>query len=161
MRSVLVPFDGSKQAEAVVRDVIRAARRGEVSELRVLNVQPAFNRHIGQFVGLRTIRDFQRDEGQKALAAARRLLDKAGLIYSLHIRAGDTANTIVRAAKELRVDEIVMGAGNGRFLGNLLQQILLACVIRRASVPVVVMRGAAPAFDLDLSANRPRPTYLP
>lgn len=161
MRAVLLPFDGSPQAEGVLREVIRAARWGEVSELHLLNVQPALGHYIGQFVGARVIRDFQRDEGQKALAAARRLLDKTGLYYSAHVRVGDTPGAIVRAAKDLRVDEIVMGSGNGHFFGNLLQQLLIAAVIRRATVPVVVVRGASPAFDLELAADRSRPTYPP
>ncbi len=145
MRAILVPFDGSPQAEQVLREVIGAAQWSGVSEIHMLNVQPALGRYISQFVGARVVREFQHEEGEKALSAACRLLDKTGLYYSVHVRVGNTASAIVRAAKDLRVDEIVMGAGTGHWFGDLLQQILIAGVIRRATVPVVVIRGARTA----------------
>lgn len=145
MRAVLVPFDGSPQAEEVLREVVGTAQWGDISEIHVLNVQPALGRYISQFVGARVIREFQRDEGEKALSAARRLLDKTGLYFSAHVRVGTPADTIVRAAKDLCAHEIVMGAGTGHWFGNLLQQILIAGVIRHAAVPVVVVRGVRTA----------------
>jgi nucleotide-binding universal stress UspA family protein len=157
MRTVLTAFDGSKEAETVVRRLAREAQAGEISEIHLLNVQPAFGKYVSQHVGARTIRDFQREQGQTALAAARRILDLAGVYHRTHVRGGELASLLVRTAHELRVDEIALSASGGGVLGNLLQYLLIARVIRRAKVPVVILSGPPRGYDVDLALGRPNP----
>jgi nucleotide-binding universal stress UspA family protein len=144
MHSALIAVDGSAWGEGAVREIVREARRGRIDNIHLLAVQPALNGHIGHFVGGRAIRDYQRAEGEKALAGARRILDNAGLAYSAHIRVGEPARAILMAAKELRVDEIVTSADSDGLLDHLLQRLLIGRLIRRATIPVRVVRRAPP-----------------
>ena len=157
VRTILMLIDGCRQPDAVMRDVVGRARRGEVGAIHLLTVRPRLNRHIGQFIGAAAIRAFQLAEGRSALAAARQPLLRAGLSHITHIGFGETAAATVAAARELRVDEIVVGADGDGLLGNLLQRLLVARLIARAAVPVLVVR--APAAAPMLSPDRIRPAH--
>lgn len=159
MRSTLVPFDGSQEAEAVLRRVVQEARDGDVLDLHLLNVQPSLGGYVSQFVGSRVIRDFQMDCGRTALASGKRILDMAGVSYRTHIRVGEAAHAILRTAAELGVDQIVMAGASRGLLGKFLQLLLVARVIRRAAVPVLIVSVEVPRFDLKLSVHRPGSTY--
>ena len=124
------------------------ARRGRVDGIHLLNVQPCLDGYVAHFVGARAIREHQREAGEAALAGARRILDTAGLPYEAHIRAGESASMILRVARELQVEEIVISADSGGFINSLLQRLLVSRVIRGASIPVVVVRGPTPTLEL-------------
>lgn len=152
MRSVLVHIDGSAAAESAVRCVAMNARAERIATIHLLNVQPPLGGYIGRFVSGATIRAFQRDEGQHALAAARRLLEEAGIAHTLHIRVGPEADTIVAAAAELGVDEIVLGADGLGLFGRLWFRILAGQVVRQADRPVMIVKTPPP---------RPQPSTVP
>jgi nucleotide-binding universal stress UspA family protein len=156
MRNLLIVVDGPRQAEATARRVALLARSEEIGAIHLLSVQPAFSRYVAQFLNRSTIRSFQRDEGAKALAGARAVLDEAGLPYTAHIQVGPAAETITRAAAELGVHEIVIGADGLGLLDHLLLRFLVARVVQLAEVPVLLVktprrspttRGWRPAFS--------------
>ncbi len=152
MRSILLPVDGTIRSDAAVQSVIRQARLGQIGTIHLVNVQPRLGSYIGRFLKPSIIRGFQREQGEKAVSRAKRLLDEAGVVYVPHIYAGDTVETIARASKELGVDEIVMSANNLGLVGALDLHSVVGRVLRRVSVPVSVVNY--PASELDLS---PRP----
>jgi len=139
MRKILVPVDGSRQSEAAVRAVVAQARREPIAAIHLLNVQPRLSRYLGRFVDRAAWRDLLREEGEKALAESRRILDNAGLPYDVHVEIGKTARCVARAADALRVDEIVMGAEGGGFFANIRLWLLVTAVRRYANLPVVVV----------------------
>lgn len=159
MRSILIAFDGSPAAEAVLRRVVRDARPGELGTIHLLNVQTPLGFNVSQHVGRRVVRDFQQEQGEAALATGRRILDHAGLDYRTHVQIGGTAKTMLRMAARLHVDEIVMGATGSGLLGRALQYLLIARLIYRAAIPVVIVAGEARQPDLALAIERSRPTY--
>jgi nucleotide-binding universal stress UspA family protein len=144
MRSVLVPVDGSKRSDAAVRCVARQVRMGQVEAVHLLAVQPPLGAYIGRFVGRNAVRDFQHEQGQRALASAKQLLDEAGIAYSAHIMIGESAETIATIAEQLPVHEIIMGDDGIGFLGGLNLHSLVARVIRRANLPVSVVKDIGP-----------------
>ena len=160
MRTVLIAFDGSADAEGVVRRVVREARGDGIDRIHLLNVQTPLGGYVSQFVGSRTVREFQRDAGEAALAVGKRLLDMAGCDYRTHVRIGDAAKTILRTAVELGVSQIVMGTGGPGLLARLAQYLLIARVIRRAAVPVVILAAAQDAFARPLPVGGPGSTAL-
>lgn len=161
MWSVLVPVDGSKRSDAAVACVARQARTGQITTVHLVNVQPQLGAYVGRFVGRSAVRDFQREQGEQALASAKRILDGAGVPYIAHIYVGEIAETIARAAEQLEVNEIVIGADGLGFLGSLNLQSLVGRVIRRANVPVSVVKGAASDFELERTRGhwQLRPTH--
>lgn len=152
MRSVLIPVDGSKRSDAAIRCVARQVRLGQIGAVHLLSVQPPIGAYVGRFVGRGAVRDFQREQGELALASARRLLDEAGIAYSAHIHVGEIAETVARAADHFGVQEIVIGADGLDLLGSLYLNSLVARVIRRANVPVSVVKDVGP--DLEFKRER-------
>jgi hypothetical protein len=93
MLKVLIPVDGSDNSLRVVRHVIdKAALYKDPVEIHLLNVQRPFP---GTIRGVKEqAEQYHRDEGDKALAGVRKLLDDAGLKYTCHISVGDAAEVI-------------------------------------------------------------------
>ncbi len=159
MRSVLVHIDGSAAAESAVRCVAMNARAERIATIHLLNVQPPLGGYIGRFVSDSTIRSFQRDEGQRALAAARRVLEDAGIAHTLHIRVGPEADTIVTAAAECGVDEIVLGADGLGLFGRLWFRILAGQVVRRSDRPVMIVKTPPPRAQPSAVPEKLRPAF--
>ncbi|HEU0187955.1 MAG TPA: universal stress protein, partial [Gallionellaceae bacterium] len=80
---ILVPIDGSANANRAVEQVIASrAWLKEAPQVFLLNVQwKLATANVKMFINQETINAYYREEGMAALAAARALLDKAGLAY--------------------------------------------------------------------------------
>lgn len=108
---LLLAVDGSDSALTAVRWVID--HRGDwraAPDLHVLTVQPAVASGLVQrLVSAEAVNDYQREEGEAAMAPARALLDAAGVSAHQHIGVGEPAHTIVAHARQLGADAIVMG----------------------------------------------------
>ena len=161
MRKILVPVDGSPQGEAAVRAVVAQARREPIAAIHLVNVQRPLGRYVTRFFDRRTVREFQRDEGARCIAGARRILDNAGLPFQAHLRAGRIARTIAETASALGVDEIVMSPAEGGVFGNLRIWLLVSAVRRHAGVPVVAVMGPERGAKLDFPVERLGSTTVP
>lgn len=150
MRVILLPVDGTLRSDAAVQCVIRQARLGQIGVIHLVTVQPRLGSYMGRFLKAALIRDYQREQGEKALTRARRLLDEAGVAYQPHIYTGDIVEIIVRAAKELGVDEVIMSANNLGVVGSLDLHSVVGRVLRRVTVPVSVVNY--PATDMAIEA---------
>lgn len=148
MRNILLPVDGTMRSDAAVQSVIRQARLGEIGTIHVMTVQPRLGSSVGRLLKTAVIRDFQHEQGEKALSRARRLLDEAAIAYRPHIYVGDMVDTIVRAANQLGVDEIVMSANNLGLVGSLDLHSVVGRVLRGVNVPVSVVND--PATDMTI-----------
>ena len=142
MRKILVPVDGSEHADRAVAHAIELYKAGEESEIHLLNVQiPIDSGHARMFVSREAVQDYHREEGQAALASARRLLEAAGVPYSHHIAIGHVAGTIVRYAREHGFDTLIMGRHGGG--GPLLDAVLGSVardVVKHSTVPVILVK---------------------
>jgi nucleotide-binding universal stress UspA family protein len=140
MRSLLIVVDGPGQGEAAARRVALLALSEQIGAIHLLNVQPPMSRYVARFLARAMIRSFQREEGTKALAAARTVLDDAGLPYTAHVKVGPAAEAMAETAAELGVDEIVIGADELGMLDRLFLRFLVARLVRLADVPVVLVK---------------------
>lgn len=144
MLKILVPVDGSENANRAVAHVIKLYRSDAQVDIHLLNVQiPIDSGHARLFVSADELEDYHREEGVAALADARRMLDEAGVPYTHHIAVGHVADTIIRYAKERGIDKIVLGS-HGR---TALLQVLLGSVaqevLKRSDVPVTLVKPAS------------------
>jgi len=147
MRRILVPVDGSANAEHALRRVVQR-HIAEPLEVHLLNVQTPFSRHISQFVSSRTRDAYHREQAEKALAPARALLAEHSVPFAEHMRLGVKAQMIADEAKRLRCDGIVMGTARRGSLARMLQASVTAAVLERTSVPVEVIAGdRVPALE--------------
>lgn len=139
--NILLPVDGSENSLQAVRHVIalKAAYRDPVG-VNLLNVQsPVVSGAVKMFIS-QQLNDYYREEGVKALEAARGLLDQAGVAYDHHIGVGEIAATIAGYARQKNCQQIVMGArGSGGFAGALLGSTATR-VVQTAEVPVTLVK---------------------
>jgi nucleotide-binding universal stress UspA family protein len=141
VRSVLFPVDGSKPSLRAAEHLIERRARGRAGEeLHVLNVQNPLPGDVRLFVSGDEVKRYHRDESAKALAAVRRLLDRKRVPYTVHMAVGDPAATIVRFAKRLKVDEIVMGTRGHGAMARMLLGSVAGKVLHDARIPVLLIK---------------------
>lgn len=139
MSRILVAVDGSTHSDNAVRFAIDLARRGRF-DIHLVTVQPTLPGGVRTFVPKEMIDNFYNDEGRKALASARALLDAAGLAYKTHIAIGPVARAIVEYADRIGCEQIVMGSrGHGATAGLLLGSAATG-VIAGSQQPVTVVK---------------------
>lgn len=138
---ILVPVDGSESARAAVAFVAGTlAQASPDLEIHLLNVQPPLPARAATFIDAAVVRDYHQDEGGKALAPARQLLDDAGLRYASNTVVGEPAETIVAYAEQRGCQGIVMGTrGLGRVAGLLLGSVARK-VLLLSKVPVTLIK---------------------
>ena len=142
MLRVLVPIDGSENALRALRHIIgtRDLYR-EPLELHLVNVQLAVaSGAVKMFINQQQLNDFYRDEGMKALTAARTLLDQDHINYQHHIGVGEIAATIVGYARDKRCQQIVMGSRGGGGMSGVLLGSTAIRVVQLTDVPVLLVK---------------------
>ncbi|HEX2115304.1 MAG TPA: universal stress protein [Alphaproteobacteria bacterium] len=140
MFRVLVPVDGSDNAVRALERAVALVRDRKPFELHLLNVQPSLSGDVTTFVGSATVRDYHREEGEKALASARTMLDRQGIPYTQHVTVGPVGESIAGFAKKLGCETIIMGTrGMGKIAGALLGSVSTE-VIRHSDVPVTLVK---------------------
>ena len=139
MLKVLVPVDGSKNSLRTVRFVMqKAALYKEPLEIHLLNVQRPFP---GTVRGVRAEAEkYHHDEGIKALAGARKLLDAAGLKYLYHISVGDAGETIAHFVKDKQIQQVVMGTRGAGSVANMMLGSVATKVLHLVEVPVLLVK---------------------
>jgi len=141
MQRILVPVDGSRNAEFAVRHVIAEFMKDSDKEIHLLNVQPPLSQHVAQFVSRRNRDDWHRDQAEKALAPARRLLEQHGVPHASSYKLGERAHVIADEARRLRCHHIVMSTARKNSLTRMLQDSTTNKVLERTSVPVELIAG--------------------
>jgi nucleotide-binding universal stress UspA family protein len=137
---MLVPFDGSESASRALDHVLYLRSHGLPVEIHLLNVQrPVASGHARMFLDAEEVRRVCHDEGVQILAAARARLDEAGVPYRHHIIVGNVTETIVRFAKELGAEQIVMGSRGTSQFADLVLGSVANKVIQLAAKPVTLV----------------------
>ncbi|HMA06227.1 MAG TPA: HAD-IC family P-type ATPase [Ramlibacter sp.] len=140
---ILIPVNASHNAQLAVRHVVRRFMNDSSIQIHLLNVQPSFSRYLVRFFSNRNLRDYHREESDKALAPCMRVLDGFGIPYAVHTAVGDQAERITETARRLHCDEIVMSTARKNSLTRLVENSVTNRVLERTSVPVEVVAGDA------------------
>jgi nucleotide-binding universal stress UspA family protein len=141
MLKILVPIDGSRNAQYAIRHVIDEYRKHPGFEVHLLNVQAPFSRHVAQFIARRDRAAYHKAQGEGALAPLREMLDAARVPYAQHIRVGRRAETIADEARRLACDHIVLATARKNSLTRMLQASVTNRVLELTTVPVEVVVG--------------------
>jgi nucleotide-binding universal stress UspA family protein len=139
---ILIPIDGSENALRAVRQVLD--KRGwyrEALEIHLVNVQlPVASGAVRMFIPQDQLREYYDDEGQKALQAAKDLLQQSGVPFHCRVGVGDPAPTIMHYCTEQGCELIAMGTRGLGALGNVLIGSIATKVIHLAHVPVLLVK---------------------
>lgn len=137
---ILVPFDGSANAERALKFALDLANAAPGARVEIANVQLTVGGAVSMFINKADIKDYHRDEGMKTLAPAIAAAKKSGVPYAHHIGVGQPGPTIAAFAKQLKCTQIVMGTrGLGATLGLLMGSVATD-VIHDSDVPVTLVK---------------------
>lgn len=139
---ILLPVDGSDCSERAVAALI--AHRDwyrEAPEVHLLHVHPPIPiGRVQEHIGHEALQRYYREESEAELAGARRLLDEAGIGYTVHIHVGSPAEVIAQQAEDLACDLIHMGShGRGMVSAAILGSVA-AKVVHLSRCPVLLAR---------------------
>lgn len=132
---ILLAVDGSKPSLDAVQCLIdHAGWYREQPEVDLVYVHPPVPQlpNLGKVVSKSAIDQYYRDEGERALAGAKKKLDAAGLKYKTTLLVGKPAETIVKHAGGF--DVVYMGAP-AAFIGSVSNK-----VMHLSEVPVLIVK---------------------
>jgi nucleotide-binding universal stress UspA family protein len=148
-KRVLVALDGSQAGEAVMKLLMEIAGPLDMTIMLLHVVEPARPEVLEGPVMVEDVEARRRD-AEEYLAPIAAMLRSQGVDTSWAIRHGRPADEILAAATESSADLIAMATHGRTGLGRLLFGSVAEAVLRRASVPVFLIRQpqtveAAPA----------------
>jgi nucleotide-binding universal stress UspA family protein len=85
-------------------------------------------------------RQYHHDEGIKALAGARKLLDDAKVKYTYHIGVGEVVEVVARFVRELKCEQIVMGTRGMSAVASMILGSGATKVLHLVDVPVILVK---------------------
>lgn len=140
---ILLAVDGSKASLGAVKNVIdHAAELRAAPQVELVTVHRPVPpvRGLGAGVGKSQLERYYQEEGEKALAAAKKLLDNAGIAYEAQTLVGDPGESIVKQCRKARCDLIALGAKGRSALGDMLLGSTATKVLHLSPVPVLLIK---------------------
>jgi len=141
MLKFLLPVDGSDTSnKAVVKFIKLLDWYKEEPEIHLLNVQFPERGNVILFIDKEGINLYHREEGMGRLQAARGLLNQAGIACRFHITVGDPEEMIIRYAKEIDCDQIVIGPRGLGVVEGLVLGSVASKVMQLSTIPVLLIK---------------------
>lgn len=141
MASWLVPVDGDEISLKPVAWILAHRDNWKaMPTIHLLNVRRPVSGDVSQFVNAEQVRDYHREEGLKALAAAQARLEAAGIAPVLHVSVGEFAETIVDFADSRGCEQILLGTRGHTGLGGTLLGSVASKVTHLTKVPLLIVR---------------------
>lgn len=141
MRTILLPVDGSENSVRAVKRAIEISKEaGQAKLFLVTAFPPIVSGNVKRFFSADEINSYYQEEGQKALAPAKALLESEGVAYEDEVLVGQVAQSIADYAKKKQVDTIIMGTrGLGTVTGMLLGSVTTK-VLSLVDIPVMLVK---------------------
>jgi nucleotide-binding universal stress UspA family protein len=138
MRSILLASDGSPYSSKAAEHVATLLKGGEEYRLMVVHVIDHEASKHDAWLGMNPgARQREREEKIKPIS---KVLEQAGISYSVNLTKGDPAEEIIECAQKENMDMIVIGS---RGL-NAMQELMLGSVshkvVQKADRPVLVVK---------------------
>jgi len=140
MSKILVPFDGSKHAEAAIKHAIATAQAQDKTSVLVVNVQASLPGTVSSVISAKTLRAYHLEEGEKVVAKAIAMLKKAGVAFDTEVVIGDPAGEIAALTKSRGCNAIVMGSRGLGTLGGMVLGSVATKVVSLVNVPVTLVK---------------------
>ncbi|HTO51246.1 MAG TPA: universal stress protein [Burkholderiales bacterium] len=143
MLKILLAVDGSENASRAAQTLIETAGwYKEPLEVELVTVHlplPQVGGFAGSVVSHDMVEKYYSEEGGKALAPARKLLDAAGVRYVPHILVGEIAPSLVSHAQKTGCKMLYMGTRGMSAVSNLMVGSVATKVLHLCTVPVVLV----------------------
>lgn len=140
---ILVPVDGSAPASRAVAHAIALARGRDDALIILVNVQNPATLDISDISAVMSVkadRQLVARRSKAALRKAARICADAQVKCQTRAELGPVADTVDRLARDLDVDQIVIGSRGLGALGRLVLGSVATRVARLARVPVTLVK---------------------
>lgn len=140
---ILMAVDGSKASLDALRNVIEHVdqyRQQPAIELVTVHRPVPKLRGMGAAVGKSQIDRYYQEEGEQALADAKKLLDRAGIPYQAQVLVGEPAEKIVEHCNKAKCDLIAVGAKGRSAIGKMLLGTTATKVLQLSDTPVLLLK---------------------
>ena len=140
---ILIAVDGSKPSlDAVQSLVLHAGWYRDKPRVELVTVHLPVPKlpGMGAAVGKGQIEQYYKEEGETRLAAAKKMLDSAGIPYEAQVLVGPIAESIVKHAKAKRCDLIYIGTRGMSELGKALVGSTATKVLHISEIPVLLVK---------------------
>jgi len=138
---ILLAVDGSRFTKHAVNYLTRHPRLfGPRPEIHLIHVRVPIPGRAAVALGRDIVQRYYRTEADKALAAARRMLDRGGIRHRETVLVGDPGVEVARFARKGKFDLVLMGShGQGALAGLVLGSVATK-VLAHCTVPVLLVR---------------------
>jgi nucleotide-binding universal stress UspA family protein len=140
---ILLAVDGSKNSLDAVACLIAHAdwyRQKPVVELVTVHLPVPKLPGMSMVVGKNQIQRYYQEEGDAALAVAKKKLDKSGIKYKASVLVGPVAETIAQHASKTGCDLIFIGTHGRTAAANMVIGSVATKVLHISSIPVLLVR---------------------
>jgi nucleotide-binding universal stress UspA family protein len=142
MMRVLIPVDDSPNSLTAVRHAVNRFMKGRPMEIHLLHVRKRLPQHVARFFPGRSRAAWHREQAEKTLAAARKMLEQSGIPYAAHVElAEDKARAIHNAARRFGADQILIGTARANTLTRMVRDSATNRLLDITQVPVEVVAG--------------------
>lgn len=137
---ILLAVDGSETAVRATRKFVEtSAWYKQAPQVLLVTVQlPVPYVFFAGLASQNVVEKYYRDEGEKALAPSKQVLDAAGIRYSPHVLVGQVAQTIVDHAQKSGCDMIYMGTRGMSAISSAVLGSIAIQVLHLTRVPVAL-----------------------
>jgi nucleotide-binding universal stress UspA family protein len=143
---ILIPIDGSDTSARALREAIKLADgKAQLRLLHVVEEVYPLDAEGYAFIDYAALRDVARSSGERLLAKAGETARQAGAAVETSLLEAEgerVANVIDADARNWPADLIVIGSHGRSGFSRLLFGSVAEGVVRGASVPVLLVRGA-------------------
>jgi len=138
---ILVAADGSKFTRQAIRYLVEhLSMFGSKPEIHLLHVRPPIPGRAAAALGRNVVQGYYDDETNKALSAARRALEKAGIRFRELHAVGDPGEEIAEQAKRGKYSLVIMGSHGHGMLASLVLGSAATKVLAKCRIPTLIVR---------------------
>lgn len=138
--AILVPVDGSANSDRAVRYAAGLAKSGAASVVHLLNVQPSVGSLVTMFVPKENVDAHHREEGEKALASAKKICAELGVASEDHISVGRPGAIVGEFAIRLKCGLVVLGTRGHAGIAGVVMGSVAQDVVAHVAVPVCLVK---------------------
>lgn len=142
MYKILVPVDGSDNAQRAVQFAAQAAKDHKSASIHLFTVHPEPMAYgaVTVYIDRDKLKEVYREQGEALLKRAAAAVTTSGVPCTQEMVFGDVAPSIAQRADELESDVIVMGTRGLGALGSLVLGSVATKVVHITQRPVTLVK---------------------
>jgi nucleotide-binding universal stress UspA family protein len=138
---ILVPYDGSEQADHALEFAFGEFPDAEVRVLHVIDpVEAGYSTQPTAFGRAEEWFESAKEGAEEMFESVRERAEEAGVTVETSVEVGRPSRVVVEEAEAEDIDQVVMGSHGREGVSRILLGSVAEAVVRRSPVPVTVVR---------------------